>query len=554
MYFTDVSNKTRFCSNMYSDNTSDGNPKKRIAAIDLGTNSFHVIIVDIYPDGSFRTIDKIKELVGLGEDVAEHRLSDAAMERGLDTMRRIKILCDRQGVEIILAYATSAIRESSNGGDFIQKVIDETGVKILAIPGEREAELIGYAVQHAIRLNEAPVLMMDIGGGSVEFIIGNKERFIALDSRKIGVSRTAARFIKHDPVSSKEIKAIQKYYDEELTGIAETLKKYPVSTLIGSSGTMENIAAMVASHISKDTSVTLNEFEYKPDDFSPIYKKLIKMDHDDRLKVTGLDTKRVDYIVPGLILLDLIIKKFGIQNIKTSTEALREGMILSYVRREMREIQMVGHYPDPRRRSVFELLRKCDWHQRHSKHVAQLALKIFDATQPYHKMTENDRELLEFAALMHDIGYYISHRKHHKHALYLILNADLRGFKQDEIQVMGHVARYHRRSTPKKRHSSYDELSDSLKTKIDRLSGIMRVADGLDRSHYQNVRDIQLKVFKDKMIITLFPKHDAELEIWGASRKKELFEETFKRKLEIVEAPPLDSHRSSLAYDDNHTN
>ncbi|HKI47110.1 MAG TPA: Ppx/GppA phosphatase family protein [Balneolales bacterium] len=536
---------------MYPGDTSNGNPRKRIAAIDLGTNSFHVIIVDIYPDGSFRTVDKIKELVGLGEDVAEHRLSEQAMERGLDTMRRIKILCDRQGVEVILAYATSAIRESSNGGDFIQKVIDETGVKILPIPGEKEAELIGYAVQHGIRLNEAPVLMMDIGGGSVEFIVGNKDRFIALDSRKIGVSRTASQFIKHDPVTSKEIKAINKYCEEELSGVQETLKKYPVTTLIGSSGTMENIATMVASHISKDTSVTLNEFEYRPEDFAPIYKKLIKMDRDERLKVTGLDSKRVDYIVPGLILVDLVIKKFGIQKIKTSTEALREGMILNYIRKEMREIQMVGHYPDPRRRSVFELLRKCDWHQRHSKHVAQLALKIFDATQPYHKMSENDRELLEYASLMHDIGYYISHRKHHKHALYLILNADLRGFKQDEIQIMGHVARYHRRSTPKKRHTSYDELNDSLKSKIDKLSGIIRVADGLDRSHYQNVKDIRLEVFSDKIIITLFPKHDAELEIWGASRKKELFEDTFNRKLQIIEAPPLDMHRMAIAYDEN---
>ena len=533
---------------MYPGDASNGNPKKRIAAIDLGTNSFHVIIVDIYPDGSFRTVDKIKELVGLGEDVAERRLSEEAMERGLDTMRRIKILCDRQGVEVVLAYATSAIRESVNGGDFIQRVIDETGVKILPIPGEKEAELIGYAVQHAIHLNEAPVLMMDIGGGSVEFIVGNKDRFIALDSRKIGVSRTASQFIKHDPVSSKEIKAINKYYEEELSGVKETLRKYPVTTLIGSSGTMENIAAMVASSISKDTSVTLNEFEYTPEDFFLIYKKMIKMDRDDRLKVTGLDSKRVDYIVPGLILVDLVIRKFGIQKIKTSTEALREGMILNYIRKEMRELQMVGHYPDPRRRSVFELLRKCDWHQHHSKHVAQLALKIFDATQPYHKMSENDRELLEYASLMHDIGYHISHRKHHKHALYLILNADLRGFKQDEIQVMGHVARYHRRSTPKKRHTSYDELNDDLKTKINKLSGIIRVADGLDRSHYQNVRDIRLEVFQDKMVITLFPKHDAELEIWGASRKKELFEETFNRKLEIVEIEPLDTHKVAVTY------
>lgn len=198
-------------------------------------------------------------------------------------------------------------------------------------------------------------------------------------------------------------------------------------------------------------------------------------------------------------------------------------------------------FPDPRRRSVYELLQKCNWNARHSSHVTKIALKLFDETRPYHKLTDNDRELLEYAALMHDIGYHISHHKHHRHALYLIQNADLKGFTQDEIQIMGHVARYHRRSTPKKRHSEFYTLESAVKEKIVKLSGFMRVADGLDRSHYQNVRDLKVVMKGKKAVIYIRTHSDAELEIWGAMRKCELFEKLFDRKLEIRVSKSLKS-------------
>ncbi len=512
---------------------SNSEISKRIAAIDLGTNSFHAIIVDIHTDGSLDTIDTYKEMVCLGEDVAEHRLSEKAMQRGLEAMKKIKLLCERQGVDKILAYATSAIRESVNGGDFIQMVIDHTQIKIYAIPGEMEAELIGHAVQHAIALDAEPVLMMDIGGGSVEFIIGNNEKFFSLFSRKMGVSRTASTFIKHDPITNSEIKAIRDFFDGQLKKVAKAIRRRPLDTLVGSSGTMENIASIIAVMKKADTSVTLNEFVYSPSDFRKVYKQLIGMSHKERLQVTGLDPKRVDFIIPGLILLDLIINKFKIKQIKTSTQALREGIILHHIKHEMKGMNLMTEFADPRRRSVYELLQKCNWDAKHSAHVTGLALKLFDQTRTEHNLSDNDRELLEYASLMHDIGYYISHRKHHRHALYLVLNADLKGFTQDEIQVMGHVARYHRRSTPKKRHSEFYALESDVKDRIIKLSGFMRVADGLDRSHYQNVKDLKTIINGKKIAIYIKTHSDPELEIWGAMRKCELFEKLFSRKLEI---------------------
>jgi exopolyphosphatase/guanosine-5'-triphosphate,3'-diphosphate pyrophosphatase len=192
-----------------------------------------------------------------------------------------------------------------------------------------------------------------------------------------------------------------------------------------------------------------------------------------------------------------------------------------------------GKFADPRRRSVFELLRKTNWHQDHSTQVAKLSLQIFDAISGELALLQEDRELLEYAAYLHDIGYYISHSKHHKHALYIIRNADLKGFREDEIQIMAHVARYHRRSTPKKRHKDYWKLHGSVKKRIKKLAGILRVADGLDRSHYQNVIEMEVIIEEDQLLLNIKTLDEPHLEIWGAMRKASLLEQVANKKLLI---------------------
>ena len=508
-------------------------PTKRIAAIDLGTNSFHAVLVDIYPDGSFRTIDKLKEMVILAEKGMDNLLSEEAMQRGLDALKRIKFLCDSQQVEEIIAFATSAIREAKNGGDFTQRMIDEVGIKARAIPGKMEAELIGYAIRHCISLDKEMVLMVDIGGGSVEFIVGNNEEFLYHNSLKLGVARMSAKFVENDPITNKEIKALKKHYKATLKEIEDVIKEHQVKTMIGSSGTMENISAMIASRTSITAEMTLNELVFQASDFKALYKDFIKLSRDERKNISELDEKRIDIINPGMVLVKYLLKKFDIEQVRISEAALRDGMILNYLKNNRSNLELVANYPEPRKRSIYELLRKCNWMEAHSTHVAEMALQIFDEFREELKLEETDRELLYYATLMHDIGYYISYRKHHKHALYIIRHSDLRGFTEDEIDIMANVARYHRRSTPKKRHEFYKKLSKPLRKKVKSLSGILRVADGLDRSHYQNVQQLEIDNRKDKVYFYLNTMADPELEIWGADRKSELFEKVTGKKLEI---------------------
>lgn len=513
---------------------SNGTPAKRIAALDLGTNSFHVVLVDIYPDGQFRTIDKMKEMVILAEKGLKNRLSEEAMKRGLSALKRIKILCDSQGVEKILAYATSAIREAENGGEFIQRMIDETGIKAHAISGGKEAQLIGEAIKHAVSLGDEPVLMVDTGGGSVEFILSNRDEVFYSASKKLGVARMTAEFVDQDPIAQKEIKKMRKHFKKKLRDLFDLFDQYKVNLLIGSSGTMENIAAMIANRQSIAASLTLNELTFTAKNYRKFHKNFIRMDRKGRRNEKGLDEKRVDIIAAGLILLDLLIEKSGVKEIKISESALREGMILDYIKKEKLDFDLLASVgKDPRRRSVFELLHKCDWHEKHSTHVTKMALRLFDFLQEELDLPDEDRELLEFSGYMHDIGYHISHRKHHKHALYIIRHADLRGFTENEINVMANVARYHRRSTPKKRHKRYRKLNKSLRKRVRKLSALLRVADGLDRSHYQNVQKLEIEADEDMITLYITTEGDPELEIWGAMRKSHLFEKVTGKTLAI---------------------
>ncbi|MGM0507514.1 MAG: Ppx/GppA phosphatase family protein, partial [Bacteroidota bacterium] len=370
---------------------TNAHPVKRIGAIDLGTNSFHAIIVDIYTDGSYRRIDELKEMAMLGQGGMKNQLSEEALERGIEALEKIKVLFDNHEVEKTLAYATSAIREARNGGEFIQRAIDEVGIKPRAIPGSMEAKLIGLAVQHALSLDESPVLMVDIGGGSVEFIIGNRNELFFHESYKIGSTRMTSENLTRDPATKKEIDKLTAIYKQTLSRVREILGETPVMTMIGSSGTMKNIAQMIAHRKSLSTSITLNELTFSAKDFRAFYKSFIGLNHTQRLKVEGLDKKRVDIILPGVVLVRYLLKEFGIKTIRISEDALREGMVIHYIKKKSKKLNLNADFPDPRRRSVFELLRKCDWHEAHSRHVTTTALRIFDHLQEMLGLDADDR-------------------------------------------------------------------------------------------------------------------------------------------------------------------
>jgi exopolyphosphatase/guanosine-5'-triphosphate,3'-diphosphate pyrophosphatase len=515
------------------------NPK-RLAAIDLGTNSFHMIIVELLPDMSFLVIDRAKEMIRIGDgSLLTKMLTEEAMKEGLETLLRFRKLAEQRGVEThhIIAFATSAIREAKNGGAYMETISQELGIRAGIISGDEEARLIYLAIRQAISIGNRKTLMIDAGGGSVEMMIGDSEKLYLEESKKLGVARMYERFIKHDPPSEKEREELETFFIEQITPFATRAKSLGYEMAVASSGTAENIASMIFLQENGQLFESLNGNTFSRKSFQKLYDKLLPMKSSERKSIEGLDPKRADLIIPGLILFDVVFRLFSLKEITISGYALREGMVIDYLSKHIEEFRLINAIPDVRRRSVIELARRCHWDEARSLHIANLALQLFDELQPLHGLSAHERELLDYATLLHNIGYFISPSGHHKHSQYIILNGELRGFSHDEVQVIAHIARYHRKSPPKPEHATFQTLSAKHKQVVKYGAAMLRVANALDRTHRQNVRGVKAKISGKKIELRLTIMSDAEIEIWAASRAKEMFEDVFYRTLSVsVEA------------------
>jgi exopolyphosphatase / guanosine-5'-triphosphate,3'-diphosphate pyrophosphatase len=513
----------------------------RLAAIDLGTNSFHMIIAEVKADMSFLVIDRLKEMIRIGDgSITTKQLTDRAMAQGLETLQRFRKFAEQRGVETrhILAFATSAIREAKNGGSYMELIPEQIGIRTEIISGEEEARLIYLAVRRAIDIGDKKALMIDAGGGSVELMLGDSKNLFLCESHKMGVARMHERLITTDPISDKERTTLQDFFMSELRPFAKKIDRLRgFDMAIASSGTAENIAAMI--RLSEEGEYSgLNGVSFSRKSFLRLYDKLLKMNAFDRKSIPGLDPKRTDLIVPGLILFEVFMRLFDLKEIIISAYALREGIVIDYLSKNIEQFRLIELIADPRRRSVVELARRCYSDETRSSHIAHLSLRLFDELRELHQLDLMAHELLEYAALLHNIGYFISPSGHHKHSQYIIQNGELRGFTPEEIQIISQVARYHRKSLPKPEHQFYQALSPKNKYAVRVMASILRIGNALDRTHRSNVRDVKVKFFPKKIELRLIAHQDAEIEIWAVSRVKDMFEDVFQREL-VVSAEPI---------------
>lgn len=512
----------------------------RVAAIDLGTNSFHMIIVEESPQKGIVEIDRVKDMICIGRgSISTKMLDEEAMQSGIAALKNFLVLASHHGVasENVIAFATSAIREAKNSGDFIRRVKEETGLKIKIISGKEEAEFIYYGVRNAVKIGNSSDLLFDIGGGSVEFVLVNQKGLQLLESRKIGVARMCERFVASEPIASHDIKMLEQYFTAEMVTAVEKASQLKVTRAIASSGTAQNIARMIQSMKGSQSETSLNNSTFTRTEFQELYQAILPLGAAERKKVTGLDEKRVDLIVPGLILVDMIFRLFNLTEIVISDSALREGMVLHYLKHRLQPgaKRSSDDELDIRRESVYELAFRCGWTRNHAEHVARLSLQLFDKLSLLHHLDESYRELLEYASLLHNIGAFIAISSHHKHSQYIILNGELRGFSPLETEIIAHVARYHRKSPPTERHAAYSMLPSASKRAVDLLSGILRLANGLERGHRQNVQKINVQVTANTIILHLKTRFEPDIEIWAADLLKPWLEKLLNKSI-ILEA------------------
>ncbi len=494
-----------------------------IAAIDIGTNSLHMIVVRVGADGAFDVVGREKDMVRLGAGGLEGRpLGEAAMEAALQALARFKRLADSRRVEDIVAVATSAVREAPNGGDFLAAVARATGIEARVISGAEEARLIHAAAVHGIDVGADAAIVVDIGGGSTEITRGTAEGAREARSFHLGAIRLAERFVHGDPLPEDDERRMVRHIRHELGDWLGQVRRGGTARVIATSGTALALGSLA---LGAPPDAEMHHRRVAAEAIRRLRRKLVATSLDERLGMRGLDARRADLIVPGAVLLDTILRQLGAADVTLCELSLREGVVLDYIRRNRGSIERAERFPDVRRRSVLELAERCRADSDHARHVACLALAIFDGTRDVHGLDDRAREWLDLAALLHDVGEHIGYERHHRHSYYLVKNGGLRGFEPDEVEVLALLARYHRRGAPRKAHEPFAELPRAVRRAVRWLAAMLRVAESLDRSRAQLVERLTLRRRGTEWVLRVAAAGDVELELWAVRRNLQPIED-----------------------------
>ncbi len=497
---------------------------RRIAAVDIGTNSIHMIVAELRKR-SYRVVDKEKEMVQLGLGSLDGApLNDDSIDRAIAALKGMAAVARGWEVQEIIAVATSAVREAPNRREFIRRVRDEAGIRVRVISGEEEADFIYRAVRSAVDLDGSTALCLDIGGGSVEFIVGTASEIYFTASEPLGALRLAQRFRLEDRPATSDVEACREFTAQHLKRLQKRIRPIGVDFGIGTSGTIQALSTL-ASGGEEAASSGLRAL--KREGLEEAVTALATASAKERVEKFGLDEKRARNIVAGALVLSEVMRNLRLPSILACPVAIREGIVESRLS-EMRSAPARGS--SLRRASVLALADRSACDRRHAQHVARLARRIFNQTRDLHGLNDNSAELLEHAAILHESGMHVSDRGYHRHTYYLIRHADLRGFTEEQLVIVANVALYHRKAAPSEDDQNLSELNGQQRHEVEKLSAILRIAEGLDRSHRQSVRDVAVRC-NGRVRFLVRTRSDAGGEIASAAKRAKYFSELFDKKV-----------------------
>jgi exopolyphosphatase/guanosine-5'-triphosphate,3'-diphosphate pyrophosphatase len=509
----------------------------KLAAIDIGSNSIKLAVVDAMDSNSFAVMTSEKDVVRLGhETLRKQRLSREAMERAVGCVQRFKTIAEAHQTEEIVAVATASVREANNASYFIKEVEQKTGLRVEILSGVEEARLIGLAASHGCGTRGATNINIDIGGGSTEISLFRNGTSLSLLSLKLGAVGLTERYLRSDPPKEKELSTLKAEVRAAFERPRRELRHARWQYATGTSGTIIAIGQALRGtnankSYRKNQTVQPTETEIPLSQLAALTGKLANMDLAARRALPGISSQRSEIIIAGSFILEEAMRALGINALRTCDWALREGVIIDSLRDLEDESRPAPNFADQKLAAVHAVGRRFGYEETHARQVAKLAEKIFDSLAASENLSRHHRTLMLAAALLHDIGYHIAHESHQKHALYLIRNSELTGFSEAERAVIANIARYHRGSLPKKRHGEYAALSLADRDLVSKLAGIVKLADALDRSHDSRVHDLDCKIAPGEFRVELRSRADCENEMREAERKRDLFEQAFNRTL-----------------------
>ena len=509
-----------------------------LAALDIGTNSVHGVVARMNAGEGAPTIEVLarqKDMVRLGSSGGDIReLDPDAIDRTVASLARFRQLAEVHDAPVT-AVATSAVREADNRHELIERAAAEAGIHVEVISGVEEARLIHLGVLQAVPVYDQRLLLCDIGGGSTELLVGRQGKVLASRSHKLGAIRLTKRFFNDNPTDAAAIDRCRRHVRSAIAPFAREIRALDVEVMVGSSGTIASLAEMAAERGSGTRPRTIRNLELTRDDLDGIVADLVAAPtNKERADLPGMDPGRADIILAGALILEQVMHELGQTALAVSDYALREGVLLDAWRR--RHGGSLHHLSDLRRSSVVNLAALMDPDPDHSAQVAKLALDLFDATVARHGQGDDARELLEAAALLSNVGMFLSHARHHKHSYYVIRGSDrLSGFTEHEVELIALVARYHRKSEPRRKHAEFSALDDAEQRRVRCLAGILRVAIGLDRNHAARVATVTVDDKGDRLVATAVPSGtgDISLELYAANEAKALLEGVLEVPLEV---------------------
>ncbi|HEX4593236.1 MAG TPA: Ppx/GppA phosphatase family protein [Bryobacteraceae bacterium] len=504
----------------------------RYAAIDIGSNSVRMLAAETAPGRATKILAAERQVTRLGAGVfLNGKIPPDAIELVCESLARMAKVFNQLDVVGVRAVATSAVRDASNQQEFLDRAAQVLGRPVEIISGQEEARLIHLGVEATWPQPDKRVLIIDVGGGSAEIILGENGTFSEAFSKPLGAVRLTEVFLKSDPPLPLELHRLNEYIEEKLATPLRRIGAGPFDRVIATSATAAAIVCAV-NRVRRSRRDEADRLKASAAQIRKFYREVCERDLAARRKILGIGPKRAELIVAGAAVFLRALELFHQPALHYSAAGVRDGIIADLASRSVgRELSMLN---GDQRRAVEQMARRYGVQVTHARKVAELARRLFESLQSLHRLPPTLAKLLEAAAYLHDVGHYVSDTAHHKHSYYLVINSDLPGFTDTERQMIALLCRYHRRSMPVSRHSPFQTLDPEAQRAILLLTPLLRIADSLDRSHDQRVSDLQVQLRNGSVAIALESGQDTDLEVWAAERVADSFRETYQLPLTLT--------------------
>jgi exopolyphosphatase/guanosine-5'-triphosphate,3'-diphosphate pyrophosphatase len=520
---------------------------RRLAVIDVGSNSIRLLAVELVDERTWHPIAQERAMTRLAHGLDERGvLLPEAMAQSVEAIGRFREVAERMGAVRTRAFATAAVREAKNRDDFVSLVRERTGVKLEIVSAREEGRLTHRSAARVFDLSRGTAAVVDIGGGSMEVVISRNGVITENSSMPLGAVLLTEHFGGPEAASGPEYKKMRTYVERQIRRRVRELDK-PPTIVVGCGGTCTTLLTLAAAArgmmIDRNSPALASLGPVPRAQLRTILDDLRALTLEQRLRVPGLPSDRADIAVAGLTAVERLLTHLGADSIAVHPGGFREGLILSLIDQEIAARK--GRKSDTPDGAMVEAARtfaeRCGYEHAHCEHVAKLALSLYDQLLgtplvPALGTTAHERAILESAALLHDVGTMVEYKRHHKHTQTIVLHADLPGWSPRQVEVLAQVARYHRRAAPKAGHRAFAALTLPEQAVVRRLAGILRVADGLDRSHRQAVRSVNVRPAGESVTLGVDSAEAVPTDIEGTREKSDLLAAVLGRSVQVIPA------------------